>query len=71
MKTKRPKHDIVFNIFIGTTAFLSIYSFALLSKLQGEPNLKMFEDILIVLLFLVLTTTVIVMHEEIKELRKK
>ena len=70
MKTKRPKQNIIFDIFISITVFLSIYSFELLSKLQGEPNLKMFTDILVVLLLLVLNTAVIVLYEKIKELRK-
>lgn len=71
MKIKRPKQDIIFDIFISVTVFLSVYSFALLSKLQGEPNLKMFTDILIIFLLFILNTAVVVLYEEIKRLRKK
>ena len=70
MKKKANKKDFVFYIFSSMCIFLSVYSFALLRKLTGDPTTKMLTDVLIILLLVVLNTAVIVLHEIIKSKRK-
>ena len=70
MKKKVNKKDIAFGIFSTTCIFLSVYVFALLRRLTGDPTTKMLTDILIIFLLVVLNTAVMVLHEIIKEKRK-
>lgn len=70
MKRKADKKDIAFYIFSSVCIFLSVYVFALLRQLTGDPTTKMFTDALIIFLLVVLNTAVLVLHEEIKQLRK-
>lgn len=70
MKKKVNKKDIAFHIFSSVCILLSVYVFALLRKLTGNPTTKMLTDILIIILLVVLNTTVLVMHEIIKGKRK-
>lgn len=70
MKNKPNIKDVLFRIFSAVCIFLSVYAFALLSKLTGDPTTKMFTDILIVFLLLVLNTAVVVLYEIIKNKHK-
>ena len=70
MKKNTNKKDIVFRIFSVICIFLSVYVFALLRQLTGEPTTKMLADVLIIFLLVVLNTAVLVLHETIKQLRK-
>jgi len=66
MKKKVNKKDIAFHIFSSVCIFLSVYVFALLRQLTGDPTTKMLTDILIIFLLTVLNTAVLVLHEIIK-----
>ena len=70
MRKKINKKDIGFHIFSSVCIFLSVYVFALLRRLTGEPTTKMLTDILIIILLVVLNTAVIVLYEIIKGKRK-
>ena len=70
MKKKINKKDIAFHVFSSVCIFLSVYVFALLRRLTGEPTTKMLTDILIIILLVVLNTAVIVLYEIIKGKRK-
>ena len=70
MKKKRNKKDILLHIFSFVCIFLSVYVFVLLKQLTGDPTTKMFTDILIIFLLVVLNTAVLVLHEIIKGKRK-
>lgn len=70
MRKKINKKDIGFHIFSSVCVFLSVYVFALLRRLTGEPTTKMLTDILIIFLLVVLNTAVIVLYEIIKGKRK-
>ncbi len=70
MKRKVDKKDIAFHIFSFACILLSVYVFALLSQLTGDPTTKMFTDVLIIFLLVVLNTAVLVLHEKIKQLQK-
>ena len=70
MKKKANKKDIAFHIFSSACIFLSVYVFALLRQLTGDPTTKMLTDILIIFLLVVLNTAVIVLYEIIKDKRK-
>lgn len=70
MKRKVDKKDIAFHIFSSACILLSVYVFALLSQLTGDPTTKMFTDVLIIFLLVVLNTAVLVLHEKIKQLQK-
>ena len=70
MKKKVNKKDIAFHIFSSVCIFLSVYVFALLRQLTGDPTTKMLTDILIIFLLVVLNTAVIVLYEIIKDKRK-
>ena len=67
MKKKANKKEFGFYIFSSASIFLSVYVFALLRRLGGEPITKMFTDILIILLLTVLNTAVLVLYEKAKE----
>ena len=71
MKNKTNRQDKFFNIFSGVCIFLSVYVYALLSKLTGEPTTKLLTDFLVIILLVVLNTAVIVLHEKIKTLRNE
>ena len=66
MKKKTNKNDIAFRIFSSVCIFLSVYVFALLKQLTGEPATKMLTDILIIFLLVVLNTAVLVLYEIIQ-----
>lgn len=70
MKKKANKKDIAFYIFSSACIFLSVYVFALLRQLTGDPTTKMLTTVLIIFLLVVLNTTVLVLHEIIKGKRK-
>ena len=70
MKRKANKKDIAFHIFSSVCIFLSVYVFALLRQLTGDPTTKMLTDILIIFLLVVLNTAVIVLYQIIKDKRK-
>lgn len=70
MKRKANKKDIAFHIFSAACIFLSVYIFALLRQLTGDPTTKMLTDILIVFLLVVLNIAVLVLREIIKGKRK-
>lgn len=70
MKKKVNKKDIAFHIFSTTCILLSVYVFALLRKLTGDPTTKMLTTVLIILLLVVLNTAVLALHEIIKGKRK-
>ena len=70
MKKRINKEDIAFHIFSSACIFLSVYVFALLRQLTGDPTTKMLTDILIIFLLVVLNTAVIVLYEIIKDKRK-
>lgn len=67
---KMNKKDILFRIFSTVCILLSVYVFALLRQLTGDPTTKMFTDILIIFLLVVLNTAVLVLYEIIKGMRK-
>ena len=69
MKQKTTKKDIAFHIFSATCILLSVYAFALLRQLTGDPTTKMFTTILIILLLVVLNTAVLILYEIIKSKR--
>ena len=66
MNKKVNKKDIALHIFSSVCIFLSVYVFALLRQLTGDPTTKMLTDILIIFLLTVLNTAVLVLHEIIK-----
>lgn len=70
MQKKANKKDIAFQIFSTACIILSIYVFALLRRLTGDPTTKMLTDILIIFLLVVLNTAVIVLYEIMKGKRK-
>ena len=70
MKKKVNKKDIGFRIFSIVCILLSVYVFALLRQLTGDPTTKMIADILIIFLLVVLNTAVLVLYEIIKGKRK-
>lgn len=70
MKKKVNKKDIAFHIFSSMCIFLSVYVFALLRQLTGDPTTKMLTTVLIIFLLVVLNTSVLVLHEIIKGKRK-
>ena len=70
MKKKATKNDIAFHIFSSVCIFLSVYVFALLRQLTGDPTTKMLTTVLIIFLLVVLNTSVLVLHEIIKGKRK-
>lgn len=70
MKKKTSIYEIVFRTFSSFCIFLSVYAFALLSRLTGDPNTKMITDIVIIFLLVVLNTAVLVLYEMIKNMRK-
>ncbi len=70
MKQKASKKDIAFRIFSFVSILLSVYVFALLRQLTGDPTTKMLTDILIVFLLVVLNTTVSVLYEIVKRKQK-
>lgn len=67
MKKKTTKKEIAFRIFSFSCIFLSVCVFALLRKLTGDPLTKMFTDVLIIFLLLVLNTAVLILYEKIKD----
>ena len=67
---KKKTKDIAFHVFSSVCILLSVYAFALLRQLTGEPTIKMLTDILVILLLVVLNTAVLVLHEMIKDKRK-
>ena len=70
MKKIINKEDIAFHIFSSVCIFLSVYVFALLRQLTGDPTTKMLTTVLIIFLLVVLNTAVLVLHEIIKGKRK-
>lgn len=66
MIKKASKKDIAFRIFSSICVLLSVYVFALLRQLTGDPTTKMLTDILIIFLLVVLNTAVLVLYEIIK-----
>ena len=66
MRKKINKKDIVFHIFSSACIFLSVYVFALLRQLTGDPTIKMLTTVLIIFLLVVLNTATLVLHEIIK-----
>lgn len=70
MKKKLNKKDIAFHIFSSACIFLSVYVFALLRQLTGDPTTKMLTTVLIIFLLVALNTAVLVLHEIIKGKRK-
>lgn len=70
MKKKANKKEIAFRIFSSVCILLSVYVFGLLRKLTGDPTTKMFTDILIIFLLVVLNTAVLVLYEIIKGNKK-
>lgn len=60
------KKNIGFHIFSSVCIFLSVYVFALLRQLTGDPTIKMLTTVLIIVLLVVLNTAVLVLHEIIK-----
>ena len=70
MKKKPNKKDIIFSIFSSVCILLSVYVFALLRQLTGDPSTKMFTSVLIIFLLVVLNITVLVLYEIIKGMRK-
>ena len=70
MKQKANKKDIAFHIFSFVCILLSVYVFALLRQLTGDPTTKMLTDILIIFLLVVLNTAVLVLYEIVKGKRK-
>ena len=70
MKQKANKKDIAFRIFSCVCILLSVYVFALLRQLRGDPTTKMLTDILIIFLLVVLNTAVLVLYEIIKSKRE-
>lgn len=70
MKKKTNKKEIAFRIFSFVCILLSVYVFALLRQLTGNPTTKMLADILIIFLLVVLNTAVLVLYEIIKDKRK-
>ena len=70
MKKKVNKKDIAFHVFSSVCIFLSVYVFALLGRLTGDPTTKLLTDILVIFLLVVLNTAVLVLHEIIKGKRK-
>ena len=70
MKKKANKKDIAFHILSSACIFLSVYVFALLRQLTGDPTTKMLTTVLIIFLLVVLNTSVLVLHEIIKGKRK-
>ena len=70
MKQKANKKDIAFRIFFFVCILLSVYVFALLRQLTGDPTTKMLTDILIIFLLVVLNTAVLVLYEIVKGKRK-
>ena len=74
MKSKKKKSsqkDTVFNIFFAASCFLSVCVYALLSKLQGDPTLKMMTSVLVIILLVTLNTAVGILHEQVKEYKEK
>ncbi len=70
MKKKSNKKDIILLIFSFVSILLSIYVFALLRQLTGDPTTKMLTDILIIILLVGLNTAVLVLYKIIKQMRK-
>lgn len=70
MKKKPDIKDILFRIFSAVCILLSVEVFTLLRQLTGEPVTKMFTDILIILLLVVLNTAVLVLYELLRQSRK-
>ena len=68
---KKQNNDCAFSIFFSVCAVLSAFVFVLLGRFSAAPVFKMFADIFIVVLLLVLNTTILVLHEKNKNLRKK
>lgn len=64
------KEDALFSCFFAVCVLLSVFSFSLLRQLTGDPVTKMFTDILIIFLLVVLNTAVLVLYETIKKMRK-
>lgn len=64
------KKNIGFHIFSSVCIFLSVYVFALLRQLTGDPTIKMLTTVLIIFLLVVLNTVTLVLHEIIKGKRK-
>jgi len=67
---KKGKKDTAFQIFFSVCVFLSVCVYALMSKLTGDPATKLFADVLVIALLVVLNTTVLIMHEKIRDLKK-
>ena len=63
MKQKANRKDIIFRTFSFVCILLSVYVFALLRQLTGDPITKMLTDILIIFLLVVLNTAVLVLYE--------
>ena len=70
MKKKPNKKDIAFHIFSGACIFLSVYVFASLRHMTGDPVKKMVTDVLVIFLLTALNIAVIVLYEIIKNMRK-
>lgn len=70
MKNKINKKDLAFHIFSTACIALSVWVFSLMRQLNGEPVTKMFIDILVILLLVILNTAVLVLYEIIKRNRK-
>ena len=64
---KSNRADTIFRIFSAVCSVLSVYVFALLRRLTGDPATKMLTDILIILLLVVLNTAVLVLYAKLKE----
>ena len=67
---KTTKKDTAFYIFSSACSFLSVYVFALLRQLSGDPVMKLLTDILIIFLLVTLNTTVLVLYEIVKKNRR-
>lgn len=70
MKKKTHKKDVIFRIFSSACILLSVYVFALLRRLTGDPTTKLITDVLIVFLLVALNTAVLILYEIIKEKRR-
>lgn len=70
-KKKSSRKDTVFNIFFAASCFLSVCVYVLLSKLQGDPTLKMMTSVLVIILLVTLNTTVGILHEQVKAYKEK
>lgn len=69
-KKKASRNDTLFNFFFAVSCFLSVCVYALLSKLQGDPTIKMMTSVLVMILLVTLNTAVGILHEQVKEYKE-